>query len=116
MAVTQSAINASWDQPTKNADTVHEYVVNVTTLRSFDAPFTGLGYGAAATEPSSILGTSSVSKPIGNTSAPIINGTFGIDISSEEKVEAQMRQIKVSSNLQSILPYQFSHSQLLFSL
>jgi len=94
---------------------VTEYVVNVTTLRSFDAPFTGLGYGS---EPASIGGTSLTTSTPGATIIPAPStlaaggtqaaatptdssgknnnkGSTGIDISSEEKVEVQMRQIKV---------------------
>jgi hypothetical protein len=113
--MSHSSINVSWELPAKNGDTVTEYVVNVTTLRSFDAPFSGLGYGSEA---SSIAGTSSLSSstpspseakttmaPSSSSSITITTtggpgtagkkGRSGIDISSEERVEVQMRQIKV---------------------
>lgn len=33
----EKQLNVTWSPPTENTDTVTEYVVNVTTLRSFDA-------------------------------------------------------------------------------
>ncbi|XP_021960351.1 Ig-like and fibronectin type-III domain-containing protein 1 [Folsomia candida] len=109
-AISQSSINASWLAPAKNGDTVTEYVVNVTTLRSYDPPYTGLGYGPDSS--SSISGSSSPNVSITtsvstttSTSSVSINhrGSHGIDISSEEKVEAFMRQIKVHGDLTNVL-------------
>ncbi|XP_072944512.1 Ig-like and fibronectin type-III domain-containing protein 2 [Epargyreus clarus] len=36
-ALNEKQLNVSWSPPLSNADTVTEYIVNVTTLRSFDA-------------------------------------------------------------------------------
>ncbi|XP_045488804.1 Ig-like and fibronectin type-III domain-containing protein 2 isoform X1 [Pieris rapae] len=35
--ISEKQLNVSWSPPTENTDTITEYVVNVTTLRSFDA-------------------------------------------------------------------------------
>nr|CAH7760559.1 unnamed protein product [Callosobruchus chinensis] len=35
-ALTESVLRVEWTPPTSNADTVSEYLVNVTSLRSFD--------------------------------------------------------------------------------
>lgn len=36
-AISEKQLNVSWNPPTENTETVTEYVVNVTALRSFDA-------------------------------------------------------------------------------
>ncbi|ODM96583.1 Ig-like and fibronectin type-III domain-containing protein C25G4.10 [Orchesella cincta] len=51
VAVSPTAINLTWAPPRENRHTVHEYVVNITTLRSFDAPFTGLVTGLQVRPP-----------------------------------------------------------------
>jgi len=45
VALSPTSINVSWSIPLANGDTLTEYVVNVTKLRSFDAPYVGFGYG-----------------------------------------------------------------------
>lgn len=64
-AISSSSINVTWSLPSRNGDTVHEYVVNVTTLRSFDAPFSGLGYGE---DPSAPATTTSPVSPVAGAS------------------------------------------------
>jgi len=100
--MSENSINVSWSVPLKNGKTVTEYVVNITTLRRFDAPLTGLGYGLPEDNSNFSLGPSTV------TSASSIEGTTGSSggsrsttvsaddaISAEDKVEVKMRQIKV---------------------
>lgn len=68
VAVSPTAINLTWAPPRENQHTVHEYVVNITTLRSFDAPYTGLGYGVGGGSTTSAPASTSNS-PAGNNSS-----------------------------------------------
>ena len=95
IATSSSSINVTWSPPVKNGDTVTEYIVNVTILRSFDAPFTGLGYGDE---------NSPTDLPSGSPSSPTVTPSIKFDEngkatsaggSAEDKVEARMMQIKV---------------------
>ncbi len=121
-----SSINVSWSTPIRNGDTLTEYIVNITTLRAFDAPFTGLGYGspetsASSSSSSSESGTGSAEKAkvkrteagvdhsgdsyiqahahsilSRNSSGKAFSTSSSLDENAEDKVEAKMMQIKVS--------------------
>ncbi|CAG7831790.1 unnamed protein product, partial [Allacma fusca] len=104
VATSSSTINVTWSPPAKNGDTVTEYAVNVTILRSFDAPFTGLGYGDATSSSPLVLPATGITIPTSNPSVLTDSqGSKSSDenskISAEDKVEAQMMQIKVHGDL-----------------
>lgn len=127
LALSSSSINVSWSVPLRNGDTVTEYVLNITTLRSFDPPFTGLGYGEELTSDSSSASSSSESgsdegKKVSGSESPAVdhsNDSYiqahaasmasrnrtstttthssSIDENAEDKVEAKMMQLKVTA-------------------
>jgi len=118
--VSPNSINVSWSVPLQNGDTLTEYVVNITTLRTFDPPFTGLGYGASpissTSKPKSEDGSKTgklktievdhsndsyvqahmANMATKNSTGVITTTVASVDDNAEDKVEAKMMQINVS--------------------
>lgn len=129
-ALSPSSINVSWSVPVENGDTVTEYVVNVTKLRSFDPPHLGLGYGQEDSAPASSItllpdtgSKSSGDKALPNSNLEHADDSYiqahaisrlnrqqlgastevPVDENAEDQVEARMMQVKVRGDLTSVV-------------
>lgn len=113
--VTSSAINLTWTVPKENGHTVHEYVVNVTTLRTFDSPIVGIGYDASTAASASSKGLKKLHTymelrqfdltisfpflPVTGESSSSETLSGSTTMSSAEVVDAKMHQIKVPGEM-----------------